>query len=285
MNDCGRLCMSNESDKAATEYGFTSQAQKSVKQLFDLSGRVALITGGSRGLGLAMAEALGDMGAKIAITARKADELEAALTQLHARGLHAESFINDLSKTDTIGLMVDGVMEKLGPIDILINNAGATWGAPMEEHPLEAWQKVVDLNLTGTFRVTQEVGVRSMIPRKYGRIVNISSVAGLKGAHPHVMRAIAYQTTKGGLVNFTRALAAEWGQYHIVVNAICPGFIVTQMSRGLLDKVADRVKLNTPLRQLGLEQDLLGLAVLLSSGASRHITGQIIAVDGGSSIV
>ena len=265
--------------------GFAPDAQKSVKQLFDLSGRVALITGGSRGLGLAMAEALGDMGAKVAITARKPDELEAALVHLHARGLHAESFINDLSKSDTIGPMVAGVMEKLGPIDVLINNAGASWGAPMEEHPLEAWQKVVDLNLTGTFRVTQEVGVRSMIPRRYGRIVNIASVAGLQGAHPHVMRAIAYQTTKGGLVNFTRALAAEWGQYNIVVNAICPGFIVTQMSRGLLDKVADRVKLNTPLRQLGLEQDLLGLAVLFSSEASRHITGQIIAVDGGSSIV
>jgi NAD(P)-dependent dehydrogenase (short-subunit alcohol dehydrogenase family) len=257
----------------------------SVKQLFDLSGRVALITGGSRGLGLAMAEALGDMGAKIAITARKAAELDEAVAQLRARGITVESFVNDLARFDTIPPMVSAVIEKLGPVDILINNAGTTWGAAMEEHPLEAWQKVVDLNLTGTFRVTQEVGVRSMIPRQYGRVVNIASIAGLQGAHPDVMRAIAYQTTKGGLVNFTRALAAEWGRHHIVVNAICPGFIVTQMSRGLLDKISEHVKKATPLQQIGLEQDLQGLVVLLSSEASRHITGQIIAVDGGTSVI
>jgi NAD(P)-dependent dehydrogenase (short-subunit alcohol dehydrogenase family) len=256
-----------------------------VRHLFDLSGRVALITGGSRGLGLAMAEALGDMGAKIAITARKTTELDEAVQHLRARGITAESFVNNLSEFDTIGPMVGAVIEKLGPIDILINNAGTTWGAAMEEHPLEAWQKVVDLNLTGTFRVTQEVGARSMIPRKYGRIVNIASVAGLQGAHPEVLRAIAYQTTKGGLVNFTRALAAEWGRHRIVVNAICPGFIVTQMSRGILEKIADRVKANSPLRQLGLEQDMQGIVVMLASEAARHITGQIIAVDGGSSIV
>jgi gluconate 5-dehydrogenase len=257
----------------------------SVRQQFDLSGRVALITGGSRGLGLAMAEALGDMGAKVAITARKSDELETAVAQLRARGLTAASFVNDLAQTDTVGPMIEAVVDTLGPVDILINNAGATWGAAMEEHPLEAWQKVVDLNLTGTFRVTQEVGKRCMIPRQYGRIVNIASVAGLQGAHPQLMRAIAYQTTKGGLVNFTRALAAEWGQYGIVVNAICPGFIVTQMSRGILDRIADRVKANSPLRQLGLEQDLQGLVVLLAGGGARHITGQIIAVDGGASVI
>jgi gluconate 5-dehydrogenase len=263
----------------------SSEPSVRVKQLFDLSGRVALITGGSRGLGLAMAEALGDMGAKIAITARKATELDEAIQHLRARGITAESFVNNLSEFDTIAPMVSAVIEKLGPIDILINNAGTTWGAAMEEHPLEAWQKVVDLNLTGTFRVTQEVGARSMIPRRYGRIVNIASVAGLQGAHPEVLRAIAYQTTKGGLVNFTRALAAEWGRHHIVVNAICPGFIVTQMSRGILEKIADRVKANSPLRQLGLEQDMQGIVVMLASEAARHITGQIIAVDGGSSIV
>ncbi|HEU4624605.1 MAG TPA: SDR family oxidoreductase [Steroidobacteraceae bacterium] len=260
-------------------------APGSVKQLFDLAGRVALITGGSRGLGLAMATALGEMGAKVAITARKADELDAALAQLRGRGIQAESFVNDLSKHDTIEPLVAAVVGKLGPIDILINNAGTSWGAPAEEHPLEAWQKVVDLNLTGTFRITQEVGKRCMIPRKYGRIVNIASIAGLQGAHPEVLRAIAYQTTKGGLVNFTRALAAEWGRHHIVVNAICPGFILTQMSRVTLEKIAPLVKAGTPLRQLGEEQDLQGLVVMLSSAAARHITGQIIAVDGGASIV
>ncbi len=263
----------------------TSNKPRSVRELLDLSGRVALVTGGSRGLGLSMAEALGDMGARIAITARKADELAGAVAQLRARGIEAESFVNDLTKFDTVAPMVAAVIDKLGPIDILVNNAGTTWGAPMEEHPLEAWQKVVDLNLTGTFRVTQEVGARCMIPRQYGRIVNIASVAGLQGAHPEVLRAIAYQTTKGGLVNFTRALAAEWGRHHIVVNAVCPGFIVTQMSRGILEKIGDRVKANSPLRQIGLEQDLQGLVVLLSGEGARHLTGQIIAVDGGASVV
>ena len=275
--------MSTSDDKARDGAGKGPGA--SVKQLLDLKDRVALITGGSRGLGLAMAEALGDMGARIAITARKADELESAVKQLRKRGIEAESFVNNLAKFETLGPMVSSVIQKLGPIDILINNAGTTWGAAMEEHPLEGWQKVVDLNLTGTFRITQEVGVQSMIPRQYGRIVNIASVAGLQGAHPDVMKAIAYQTTKGGLVNFTRALAAEWGRHHIVVNAICPGFIVTQMSRGILSKIEERVKANTPLRQIGLEQDMQGLVVLLAGEGARHITGQIIAVDGGSSVI
>jgi len=262
-----------------------SAAVENAIRLFDLSGRVALITGGSRGLGLTMAQALGDVGASVAITARKEDELNAAVSQLRARGIRAESFTNDLSRTDSVGPLVASVIEKLGPIDILVNNAGATWGAPMEEYPLEGWRKVMDLNLTGTFRITQEVGVRSMIPRQYGRVVNIASIAGLQGSHPEVLRAIAYQTSKGGLVNFTRALAAEWGRHHIVVNAICPGFIVTKMSQGLLAKVVDRVQAASPLHQIGVEQDLQGLVVLLSGAAARHITGQIIAVDGGASIV
>ena len=257
----------------------------SVKKQLDLAGRVALITGGSRGLGLAMAEALAEMGAKIAITARKQDELDEGKAHLRTLGIEAVSVVSDLSKPETIAPMVAFVIESLGPIDILINNAGNSWGAPAEKYPLEGWKKVVDLNLTGTFLVTQEVAVRSMIPRQYGRIVNIASVAGLKGALPEDMTAIAYHTTKGGLVNFTRALAGEWGQYGIVVNAICPGFIPSKMSRGVLSQISERVIAKTPLRQLGTEQDLQGLAVLLSSEAARHITGQVIAVDGGITAV
>ncbi|MGH3428541.1 MAG: SDR family oxidoreductase [Mycobacteriales bacterium] len=243
------------------------------------------MTGGSRGLGLAMAEALGEMGARVAITARGADELQDAVTHLRSRGIVAESFVNDLSRFETIKPTVARVIEQFGAIDILINNAGAAWGASMEEHPLDKWQKLVDLNLTGTFCITQEVGVRTMIPRQYGRIVNIASVAGLKGAHPDVLRAMAYHTTKGGLVNFTRALAAEWGRHHIVVNSICPGFIATKMSRGTLEHIGERVKKNSPLQQIGIEQDLQGLVVLLCGEGARHLTGQIIAVDGGSSVI
>jgi NAD(P)-dependent dehydrogenase (short-subunit alcohol dehydrogenase family) len=261
------------------------QERMSVKQQLDLSGRVALITGGSRGLGLAMAEALAEMGAKVAITARKKEELEEARAHLKSLGFEAVSIVSDLSRPETIAPMVTSVIDALGHIDILINNAGNTWGAPAESYPLAGWKKVVDLNLTGTFLVTQEVGVRSMIPRQYGRVVNIASVAGLKGALPTDLTAIAYHTSKGGLVNFTRALAGEWGQYGISVNAICPGFIPTQMSRGVLEKIADRVIAKTPLQQLGLERDVQGLAVLFSSEAARHISGQIIAVDGGASAV
>lgn len=256
-----------------------------VRQQLDLTGRVALITGGSRGLGLAMAQALGEMGAKVAITARKADELAAASAQLSAAGLQVASAISDLGRPETIAPMVESISQSLGPIDILINNAGASWGAPAEQYPLESWQKIVDLNLTGTFLVTQAVAARFMIPRKYGRIVNIASIAGLQGALPEDLCAIAYHTTKGGIVNFTRALAGEWGHHGIVVNAICPGFIPSKMSRIVLESIAERVIARTPVHRLGEPQDLQGLVVLLASEAARHITGQAIAVDGGFSIV
>jgi len=258
----------------------------SVREAFDLKGRTALVTGGSRGLGLAMAGALGEMGAKVIISARKADELDAAVASLEARGISAVRVVGDLSRPENVSPFVDAVAAAAGaPIDILVNNAGASWGAPAEEYPLEGWNKVMGLNLTSIFLLTQQVGVRWMIPRKQGRIVNIASVAGLKGALPEHMRAIAYHTSKGGLVNFTRALAGEWGQFGITVNAICPGFIPSKMSQGLLDRIGPRIVEETPLRQLGDPSDLEGLVVLLASGASRHITGQIIAVDGGASVV
>jgi NAD(P)-dependent dehydrogenase (short-subunit alcohol dehydrogenase family) len=258
----------------------------SVRELFDLSGRTALVTGGSRGLGLAMAGALGEMGAKVIISARKVAELDEALVSLRQRGVTAQRVVGDLSKADDVNALIDGVAAATGgaPVDILINNAGATWGAPAEDHPLDGWNKVMNLNLTGVFLLTQAVGKRWMIPRKQGRIVNIASIAGLKGSKPENLRAIAYHTSKGGLVNFTRALAAEWGQFGITVNAICPGFIPSKMTHALLDTIAPRVIEATPLRQIGEPRDLEGLCVLLAGSASRHITGQIIAVDGGVTI-
>lgn len=257
----------------------------SVKKLFDLTGKVALVTGGSRGLGLQMGAALGEMGAKLAITARKRDELEQA-QQHHARlGVEALPLSCDLQKADAIDPMVEAVLAHYGRIDILVNNAGATWGAPAEEHPLDAWQKLVNLNLTATFLVTQAVGKRWMIPNRQGHIVNIASIAGLGGTLPDRMRTIAYNTTKGGLVNFTRALATEWGTYGITVNAIAPGFFPSKMTQGTLDEKSDLLKAEAPLGRLGSDEDLKGLVVLLASEASRHITGQIIAVDGGVSAV
>ena len=255
----------------------------SVKQLFDISGKVALITGGSRGLGLQMAEALGEMGARVALTARKANELEEAEAHLKKLGIEVLTVVNDLSKFDQIPGLVDQVVERFGTIDILVNNAGATWGAPAEDYPAEAWNKVMNLNINGLFFLTQQVGKRCMIPRRSGKIVNIASVAGLSG-NPPDMTTIAYNTSKGAVVNFTRALAAEWGKYNINVNAICPGFFPSKMSQGLLEKMEQAVIASTPLQRLGGDEDLKGVVVFLASEASRHVTGQYIAVDGGACI-
>jgi gluconate 5-dehydrogenase len=260
------------------------ERRMSVKDLFQLDGKVALITGGSRGLGLQMAEALGEMGCRVAITARKADELDEAKTHLQGRGIEVRSVINDLQRFEGIPALVDEVMGAYGRIDILINNAGATWGAPAEEYPDEAWHKVMNLNVNAPFFLAREVGKRSMIPQRAGKIINVASVAGLKGSPPG-MNTIAYNTSKAAAINFTRALAAEWGKYNINVNAICPGFFPSKMSAGLLDKLEDAIVARTPLRRLGGDEDLKGPVVFLASEASRHVTGQYLAVDGGSIIV
>ena len=257
----------------------------SVRKLFDLTGKIALVTGGSRGLGLQIAEVLGEMGAKLAITARKAEELEEARAHLAAQRIEAYPLACDLSQPGAVEPMVAKALEHYGKIDILVNNAGATWGAPAEDHPLEAWQKLVNLNLTGTFVVTQAVGKRSMIPNRYGKIINVASIAGLRGNPMGMLKTLAYNTTKGGLVNFTRALAGEWGEHNITVNAIAPGFFPSKMTRGSLEKLGEKIIARSPLHRLGDDQDLKGVVALLASDASRHITGQIIAVDGGASAV
>jgi NAD(P)-dependent dehydrogenase (short-subunit alcohol dehydrogenase family) len=257
----------------------------SVKQLFDLSGRVALITGGSRGLGLQMAEALGEMGAQVVLTARKQSELDQASAHLRAQGVDATTVANDLQDTHALKPLVEQVMGRHGRIDILVNNAGATWGSPAEQYPLDAWNKVINLNLTAVFALTQAVANAAMIPARRGRIINVASVAGLAGTHPDFMRTIAYNTSKGGIVNFTRSLAAEWARYDINVNAIAPGFFPTKMTRGVLEMVGDAVAHKAPLQRVGGPEDLKGVTALLASDASSFITGQIIAVDGGVTAV
>ena len=253
-----------------------------VKQLFDLSGRTALVTGGSRGLGLQIAEALAEMGAKVAITARKKDELDSAVSHL---GPSAKAFVSDIGKREGIPELVDEVVKQCGRIDILVNNAGATWGAPAEDHPLDAWDKLVSVNLSGLFALTQRVAKRCMIPAKWGRIVNVASIAGLLGQDPRFAPTAAYTATKHGVVGLTRQLAAEWGRHGITVNAICPGFFPSKMTRATLEKAAQEIIDWTPNRRMGNEEDLKGLAVLLCSEASRHINGQAIAVDGGASAI
>ena len=253
------------------------------KDLFDLSGRTALITGGSRGLGLQIAEALGEMGARIVLSARKAEEHEEAVAHLKAMRIDASYVAADASKEADIVRLVDESMQRLGRIDILVNNAGATWGAPAEDHPLEAWDKLMNLNVRGVFLLTQAVGKRSMIPNHYGRVITVASIAGLRGNPPGMMKTLAYNTSKGALVNFTRALAGEWGPYGITVNAIAPGFFPSKMTRGVIAQLGEEnMAKRVPLQRLGDSEDLKGAALLFASRAGKHITGQILAVDGGA---
>jgi gluconate 5-dehydrogenase len=258
---------------------------RTVQQLFDLSGKTALVTGGSRGLGLQMAHALGEAGARIMLTSRKADDLEQAVAELQGAGIDARWIAADCAKEADLHRLADETLERMGDVDILLNNAGAAWGAPAEDHPLEAWDKVMNLNVRGYFILSQIIAKKSMIARRSGRIINIASIAGLAG-NPAGMNTIAYNTSKGAVINFTRALAAEWGKYNINVNAICPGFFPSKMSMGTLATLGEsNLIAQTPLQRLGDSEDLKGLCVLYASEAGKHITGQWLAVDGGVSVV
>ena len=259
---------------------------RSTRKLFDMDGQTALITGGSRGLGLQIAEALGDFGARILLSARKADELKQAQAHLQQRGIEADWVVADVSKPESVQTLVDAALERMGRVDVLVNNAGTSWGAPAEDHPLEAWDKVFDLNVRGLFLLSQQIGKRSMIPRGHGRILNIASIAGLRGNPPGSMQTIAYNSAKAAVINFTRTLAGEWGVHGITVNALAPGFFPSKMTRGLIEQVGEEALIgNAPLRRVGGEQDLKGAALLFASGAGSHITGQVLAVDGGYTAV
>ncbi|MES2899372.1 MAG: SDR family oxidoreductase [Pseudomonadota bacterium] len=259
---------------------------RTTQELFSLTGKTALITGGSRGLGLQMAEALGEQGATIVLSSRKQGDLDEAVAHLKERGISASAIAADLSQEAHIAPLVEEAIKRLGHIDILINNAGASWGAPAEDYPVEAWDKVMNLNIRSIFLVSQLVGKKSMIPRKYGRIINIASIAGLGGNPPGTMDTIAYNTSKGAVVNFTRTLAAEWGKYGITVNAIAPGFFPSKMTKGVLATLGEKkLAENSPLGRIGDDEDLKGAALLFASDASKHITGQTLAVDGGVSAV
>ncbi len=255
-----------------------------IQQLFDLSGKTALVTGGSRGLGLQIAEALGEAGARVVLTSRKVSDLQEAAAELKAKGIDAQFIAADASDPAQIQAVVTEAIAILGRIDILVNNAGATWGAPAEDHPLDAWDKVMNLNIRSIFLFSQAVAKASMIPNGGGRIINVASIAGLGGSSE--MKFIAYGTSKGAVVNFTRTLAGEWGRYNINVNALAPGFFPSKMTAGVLKTFgADNLAARAPLGRLGDDDDLKGAALMFASAAGKHITGQILAVDGGVSAV
>ena len=258
---------------------------RTIQQLFDLTGKTALVTGGSRGLGLQLAHALGEAGARIMLSSRKASDLEEATADLQAAGIDARWIAADCSQEADIRRLADETLERMGHVDILVNNAGATWGAPAEDHPLEAWDKVMNLNVRGYFILSQHIAKHTMIARRSGSIINVASIAGL-GGNPIGMNTIAYNTPKGAVINFTRALAAEWGKYNIRVNAICPGFFPSKMTLGTLKAMGEEaLAAHAPLGRLGDDEDLKGLCALYASDAGKHITGQWLAVDGGVSVV
>ncbi len=253
-----------------------------VKQLYDLAGKTAIVTGGGRGLGQQIAEGLAEAGANVVVCSRKEEACREVSEELKELGAESFAMKCDITNPDDIKDVVDATLEKFGRIDILVNNSGATWGAPAEEMPLEAWQKVMNVNATGTFLMSQAVG-KVMIEQEYGKIINIASVAGLKGSNPKFMNAIGYNSSKGAVITFTKDLAVKWGPKGIYVNAIAPGFFPTKMSKGLLKEGGEAIKEGTPLRKFGTENDLKGAALFFASSASDFVTGAVLPVDGGTS--
>jgi NAD(P)-dependent dehydrogenase (short-subunit alcohol dehydrogenase family) len=252
-----------------------------VKQLFDLTGRVAIITGGSIGLGRQMAEGLAEMGANVVLCARKKERCEKAAEELKKLGVKTLALGCDVKNPAEIQQVVDATMAQFGRIDILINNAGTSWGAPVEEMRLEHWNKVIETNLTGTFLFSQAVG-KVMVAQRRGKIINIASVAGLGGAPPE-FQAIGYHASKGGVIIFTKDLACKWGIHNIQVNSIAPGWFPTNMSQVLIEKNKETFLRSIPLRRFGNESDLKGAAVFLASDVSDYVTGHVLVVDGGQS--
>lgn len=253
-----------------------------IQQLFDLSGKTAIVTGGSRGLGLEMAEGLGEAGASLMLCARREEWLTPAVKELKARGLKVEGALCDVSKPDAVQAVVDQTARSFGKVDILINNAGVTWGEEPETMPLDKWQRVIDANLTGAFLFAQAAG-RDMLKRQWGRIINIASIAGLHSSvsGPHYA---AYAASKAGLMGLTRELAATWGGRGIRVNAIAPGFFHSRMADAAIEKVEPHIKATSPIPRVGNAGELKGVAVFLAADASNYITGQVIVVDGGRTI-
>jgi NAD(P)-dependent dehydrogenase (short-subunit alcohol dehydrogenase family) len=253
-----------------------------VRQLFDLKGRVALVTGGSIGLGRQVAQALAEMGADIVLCARKRERCEQAAQELEALGVHALALACDVTDSEQIHAVVDAATASLGRIDVLVNNAGISWGSPFEDIRLADWHKVIETNLTGTFLFSQAVG-KVMIAQGHGKIINMASVAGMGGAPSEIVQATAYHASKGAVITLTKDLACKWAAHNIQVNAIAPGWFPTHMSDWVITHKRDRLLESIPSGRFGGEDDLKGATVFLASDASAYVTGHVLVVDGGQS--
>jgi gluconate 5-dehydrogenase len=253
-----------------------------INELFSLSGRVAIVTGGSRGLGQEMAEGLAEAGAALMLCARREEWLTPTVTEMRARGFTVEGMLCDVSKPAEVQAVVDKTVGRFGKVDILVNNAGVTWAAEPEAMPIEKWQKVMDINLTGAFLFSQAAG-RDMLTRQWGRIINVASISGLH-ASVHGPHYAPYAASKAGLMGLTRELAASWGRQGIRVNAIAPGFFHSRLADGAIEMSEPGIKANCPIPRVGEAGELKGVAVFLAADASNYITGQTIVVDGGRTI-
>jgi NAD(P)-dependent dehydrogenase (short-subunit alcohol dehydrogenase family) len=255
-----------------------------VRDLFDLGGRVAIVTGGATGIGLQMADALAELGAGVVLCGRDGERCERAAADLEReRGVPCLGLRCDIASAEQVTAMVSETTGRFGRVDVLVNNAGTAWADPVEDTPLRGWQKVVDVNLTGVFLCSQAVG-RAMIERGGGKIVNIASITGLRGQPPEELDAIAYSTTKGAVVAFTRDLAMKWARHGIAVNAIAPGWFPTDLSQPALDRSGDLLMRGIPMRRYGGDSDLKGAVAYLASAASEYVTGHTLVVDGGATI-
>jgi gluconate 5-dehydrogenase len=254
-----------------------------VHELFDLTGKVAIVTGGGIGLGQQIVHALAEAGCHIVICSRKVEKCEEVSREINKMGIRSLALRCDISNGDEIHQVVERTVKEFEKIDILINNAGRTWGAPPEDFPLEHWNKVMEVNMTGTFLFSQAAG-KIMIKQKRGKIINMVSYAGLLGADPEYMDAIAYNTSKGAVVSFTKDLAVKWAKYNINVNAIAPGWFATRMTKWSLENKGDKILHRLLFKRFGGEEDLKGAVVFLSSKASDYMTGQILSIDGGLTV-
>ncbi len=253
-----------------------------VRELYDLSGKVALVTGSSRGIGLEIAEGLGEAGAHLVITARHEESLRQAEAALRQRGFDVLALTGSVAEPRDVERWLQATLERYGRIDILVNNAGVSWGAPTLEMPFERWRQVMATNLDGTWLLSQAVCRRMVEQGGGGRIINMGSIAGLAGGRPDELSAIGYSASKAGVLGLTRTLATHMAPHGILVNAICPGFFPTRMTQGILAQAEGVIAARTPLGRVGRSGELKGVAVFLAAPASSYITGQAIAVDGGT---
>ncbi len=245
-----------------------------------MHGKVAVITGGGRGIGLKMAEGLAEAGADVVLCSRRLENCQKAAEEFPQLGVRALALQCDVKSPAEIQRAVEVTLEAFGRLDILVNNSGASWGAPTEEYPLEGWQKIMETNMTGIFLFSQAAG-RVMMEQKNGSIINITSIMGMVGLAPDIGNAIAYTASKGAVISFTKDLAAKWAGHNIRVNAIAPGWFPTDSTKWIKDYHRMRILSHIPMGRFGEGDDLKGAVVFLASEASRYVTGITLPVDGG----